>query len=583
MPYSSIEDVPPRVKSFWKNIGATDAQKRQWIHVFNSCYERYSDDGRCFRMANGVVGKSKNNMNVEFLAASLQADGGKFVLQDVKTPYGNMKQIPVRLTKEGVMNGFFKDWEELKATYWSFNFIPVTDGHPFNELGFGIPAKSNPEVIRGFISDVSPQDEIKTLVGKLNIFDEPRNQYLIKEIQEGTKADGSIGFFSDEVEAHGKYGDREYVALEINILGDHYALLPAGHGACSQDYGCGLGLNEGGKKLPEGELDVSKELLGLGLSDEEVKSLESEFDTFRKYFSAMDCVRESYGYTGIGFSDASYTNTPPWGSVDKTKLPASAFMYVGDPELKSTWKLPYKTASGAIHCGAIRAIKAVLGGARGGVSIPGEARAKAVSLANRHWAACQKGRDMADELFFNKANVPWKYEIHSNSEENKMEKVLYIDINLEKLINMADNPPANPPPSEDKQKEFDEKIKLMTEKIDSLTKERDAFAKKSEELEGVVKMHAEEKAKAEKEAFESRRTKVMELNFRHRVYTEKQILDMDAANLSIAESMFDYLEHKNTDFRGAQTPPEKPIQLPSGYAPLSVGNLKKNSSPKKEG
>jgi len=72
------------------------------------------------------------------------------------------------------------------------------------------------------------------------------------------------------------------------------------------------------------------------------------------------------------FSDKS------WSSVDKSKLPPSAFLIVGDPKKKSTWHLPYKDESGAVNKGALRAIAGVLGGARGGhkFSIPANVKAK---------------------------------------------------------------------------------------------------------------------------------------------------------------------------------------------------------------
>jgi hypothetical protein len=34
-------------------------QQRQWVHVFNSCMEKYNDEGRCHQMANGVVDTKK--------------------------------------------------------------------------------------------------------------------------------------------------------------------------------------------------------------------------------------------------------------------------------------------------------------------------------------------------------------------------------------------------------------------------------------------------------------------------------------------------------------------------------------------
>jgi hypothetical protein len=38
----------------------------------------------------------------------------------------------------------------------------------------------------------------------------------------------------------------------------------------------------------------------------------------------------------------------PWGDVDKSKLPKECFLYVGDPEKKSTWKFPVYEGSGGV-------------------------------------------------------------------------------------------------------------------------------------------------------------------------------------------------------------------------------------------
>ena len=43
----------------------------------------------------------------------------------------------------------------------------------------------------------------------------------------------------------------------------------------------------------------------------------------------------------------------PWGDVDKTKLPQECFLYVGDPERKSTWKLPVYEGEGEIGEGGL--------------------------------------------------------------------------------------------------------------------------------------------------------------------------------------------------------------------------------------
>ena len=88
----------------------------------------------------------------------------------------------------------------------------------------------------------------------------------------------------------------------------------------------------------------------------------------------------------------------PWAQVDKSKLPASCFLIVGDPEHPTTWKLPYREGmgeinpetgryrkAGPINKGAIRAILAVLAGARTGkpMPVPSEVREKVNRIAER--------------------------------------------------------------------------------------------------------------------------------------------------------------------------------------------------------
>lgn len=51
MPYSSVKDVPGYVKKYSPVI------QRQWMHVFNSVYERTSSERRAFMAANSVLKK----------------------------------------------------------------------------------------------------------------------------------------------------------------------------------------------------------------------------------------------------------------------------------------------------------------------------------------------------------------------------------------------------------------------------------------------------------------------------------------------------------------------------------------------
>lgn len=92
----------------------------------------------------------------------------------------------------------------------------------------------------------------------------------------------------------------------------------------------------------------------------------------------------------------------PWASVNKSKLPRCAFLWVEDPKKKTTWHLPYKEGAGGINpktgmykkcgpvnLGAVRAIMAAIGGARVGkgkkkTKWPANIIAKANALAKRY-------------------------------------------------------------------------------------------------------------------------------------------------------------------------------------------------------
>lgn len=54
MPYSSVEDIPQSVKDRIKS----PKKRRQWLHVWNSEYERHHDESRAFAGANSAVKKA---------------------------------------------------------------------------------------------------------------------------------------------------------------------------------------------------------------------------------------------------------------------------------------------------------------------------------------------------------------------------------------------------------------------------------------------------------------------------------------------------------------------------------------------
>ena len=58
-------------------------------------------------------------------------------------------------------------------------------------------------------------------------------------------------------------------------------------------------------------------------------------------------------------SEAKFS-TASWAAVDKSSLPSSSFLIVGDKDKKGTWHLPYKDASGKVNLGALRAISVII-------------------------------------------------------------------------------------------------------------------------------------------------------------------------------------------------------------------------------
>ena len=67
MPYDP--DNPPE-----KLRGLPENKQRQWVHVFNSCYEKYGDDAKCSKMAWGVTGGWKKEKGFDPLDADRDLD-----------------------------------------------------------------------------------------------------------------------------------------------------------------------------------------------------------------------------------------------------------------------------------------------------------------------------------------------------------------------------------------------------------------------------------------------------------------------------------------------------------------------------
>lgn len=635
MPFTSPDDVPARVKAFFRNIGASEKDKRQWVEVFNSCMERFSDDSRCFRMANGVLSKKHKG---DFVESSIN----EVSLTRLETEWGSVWQIPAVMTREGVQNGFLKDFEEIKATAWTANFIPVTDGHPKEEHnGRFLGARTNIEFIRGFVTNPKADETSRSLKATINIFAEERNKWLIEDIMSGRKIDGSVGFYTDEVQANGSFNDQKYEGLEINIVYDHFAILPKGHGACSIKDGCGLGLNmseNAETKTPPGfsavteclqthlreawsvstpaeimrhlmlamecvkkdgsstenkkkTLDEKKEIVQaelemFGFDESDIREMDLDYDALFYMVDCDTCSGSTLPFDEAVWGDVQYTFSPPWSSIDKTGFPASSFMVVSDPEKKVTWKLPYKVG-GKVHCGAIRAIRQVLAGARGGVKLSPEDRGKAKRLADRHWAACQRIKERADEIDweghkdFVEFGKPDLWHVQTLKEgENLTKKVLYIDEDINKVIDMAETALETQLPKEpEKDKGKEDALKVLGDALESLKTERDALRVQVIDMEKLIKDFKDKDEAASRRALTDLRNRVLNLNIAYKVWEYDHILRMDEEDLKGAERLLTHFVGKGK--KSGFTSGEPSIYTIPGSVPLSIGNMYKASKKEK--
>ena len=84
------------------------------------------------------------------------------------------------------------------------------------------------------------------------------------------------------------------------------------------------------------------------------------------------------------FSASDYT-IEQWRQACLLKMPG------GDPESKSTYKLPVREPGGALNRNGVHAAAAALAGARGGVKAPAEAKAAAKAQAARPVPAARRG------------------------------------------------------------------------------------------------------------------------------------------------------------------------------------------------
>jgi len=173
-------------------------------------------------------------------------------------------------TREGVMNGGFKPWDELVKAAPTLDMAWVTKDHPPADWVY-----SADEGI-GFCRNTKCDHDNKRLTTELCIFDTEENSRWIQAVELGIKDENSVGFtckteMVPELEALSteeffthweegtleeimpkwddeEFGPRAYDHIQTEIFFNHDAILDAGDGACGSDYGCSVGTEAGDKK-----------------------------------------------------------------------------------------------------------------------------------------------------------------------------------------------------------------------------------------------------------------------------------------------------------------------------------------------
>jgi hypothetical protein len=298
MPWT-ISDVERHKK------GLSDTQKRQWVAVVNSVYDKCIKDGgndstcaaSAIRQANGVAGNqvNVNTHNTNYVIRETFHQGNRNII------------VPVVMMVEGVHNGslgpLYHPAEELGKFPDSWNGIPVVIDHPLDANGINVSANS-PEILETAVGKIfNAHMDGARLVAEAYL-DALKLQEIsvaaYTSIINGQPLEVSIGVFTDQEDSAGLWNNERYSAIARNHRPDHLALLPGGTGACSWNDGCGVRVNsankkEGGKqKMDENPLEDKVLHLQNFLSTNMDQGYKAKVESAQRMLDAMDSASASY-------------------------------------------------------------------------------------------------------------------------------------------------------------------------------------------------------------------------------------------------------------------------------------------------
>lgn len=147
---------------------------------------------------------------------------------------------------EAVLNNYFIPREEIAAYVEAWNYVPVPLGHPQNDYGDYISARSPGQVEHSLGHFFNAHMQGTKLVGEVWL-DLEKCQRLggeaaecLRRIEANEPIECSTAFFPETDMTPGIFNGVRYQGIHRHLRPDHLALLPDAVGACSIADGCGV-------------------------------------------------------------------------------------------------------------------------------------------------------------------------------------------------------------------------------------------------------------------------------------------------------------------------------------------------------
>ena len=232
MPYSSVSKV---VERFPKLKKYPEAAQKMFLKVVNAALKEYPDDeGKAIATAWAAINK-KYGKRDEDMEYSLTQNAFSCNINE----HDGVIDIPTVFTREGVQNGAFKPWNEIKKGASTFKGKPVVLGHP----PVNRPVSPTLDKYIGEVTEVEPRDLDRALHGTVRIYTNKAPSWFLNALRNCEMRSGSPGFWRIPDASFGTFDGKSYDTIERNLRFDHFAVgIPKG--ACSVAEGCGLGFNE---------------------------------------------------------------------------------------------------------------------------------------------------------------------------------------------------------------------------------------------------------------------------------------------------------------------------------------------------